>query len=118
MLGDTIIVPILAMTVLLAFDHPLPSVGTYVAFGIFFILNKFAGAGVPSGTIMVTVPLLKTYLGFDDSMVAFAVAFYGVIDPIATLGNVTANNFFVVIFQKMRNFAKKIRRPASSAKTK
>jgi Na+/H+-dicarboxylate symporter len=108
MLGDTVIVPILAMTVMLAFNHPLPSVGNYLLFGIFFVLNKFAGGGVPSGTIMVTVPLLRDYLGFDDAMVAFAIAFYGVIDPIATCGNVAANNFFVVIFQKMRNSVKKI----------
>jgi Na+/H+-dicarboxylate symporter len=108
MLGDTIIVPILAMTVMLAFNHPLPDVYTYAMFGVFFVLNKFAGAGVPSGTIMVTVPLLKDLFGFDDSMVAFTIAFYGVIDPIATCGNVTANNFFIVIFHRLRNFIRRL----------
>ncbi|MDR3144009.1 MAG: dicarboxylate/amino acid:cation symporter [Puniceicoccales bacterium] len=107
MLGDTIIVPILAMTVMLAFNHPLPSVHSYVLFGILFVLNKFAGAGVPSGTIMVTVPILKDIFGFDDAMVAFTIALYGVIDPVATMGNVTANNFFIVIFQRARNFLKR-----------
>lgn len=106
MVGDTILIPIMAMVVLLAFDHPLPSVYNFLMFGVFFVLNKFAGAGVPSGTIMVTVPVLKQYLGFDDSMIAFMVAFYGVIDPIATAGNVCANNCFVLIFQKLRNFIK------------
>ena len=107
MVGDTIIVPILALMVALTFNHPLPSVSEFFMFGIFFVLNKFAGGGVPSGTIMVTVPVLQKYLGFDDSMVAFIIALYGVIDPIATSGNVAANNFFVVIFQKIRKFAKK-----------
>lgn len=107
MVGDTIIVPILAMIVMIAFNHPLPSFQNFLMFGIFFILNKFAGGGVPSGTIMVTVPAMKNYLGFDDSMIAFAVAFYGVIDPVATAGNVTANNFFVIIFQTIKNFAKR-----------
>ncbi|MDR2779320.1 MAG: dicarboxylate/amino acid:cation symporter [Puniceicoccales bacterium] len=107
MLGDTIIIPILAMTIMLAFNHPLPNVSTFLRFGVFFVLNKFAGGGVPSGTIMVTVPLLRDYLGFDDSMIAFAIAFYGVIDPIATSGNVTANNFFVIIFQKFSNFTRR-----------
>lgn len=109
MVGDTIIVPILSMLVLLTFNHPLPSVSQFVLFGIFFILNKFAGGGVPSGTIMVTVPILQQYFGFDDAMTAFIVALYGVIDPIATAGNVAANNFFVVIFQKIRNLAKRTR---------
>ena len=56
---------------------------------------------------MVTVPVLQKYFGFDDAMTAFIIALYGVIDPIATSGNVAANNFFVVIFQKIRKLAKK-----------
>ena len=107
MVGDSIIVPILALIVMNAFNHPLPNFSGYFLFGIFFVLNKFAGGGVPSGTIMVTVPVLKEYFAFDDSMVAFIIAFYGVIDPIATCGNVTANNFFVIIFQKIRKFVKR-----------
>jgi Na+/H+-dicarboxylate symporter len=103
MLGDTILVPIMAMLVMLAFNHPLPSVENFIMFGIFFVLNKFAGGGVPSGTIVVTIPVLKKFLGFDDSMIAFIVAFYGVMDPLATAGNVTANNLFVIIFQKITN---------------
>ena len=97
----------MAMLVLLEFNHPLPSISEFILFGIFFVLNKFAGGGVPSGTIMVTVPVLKQYFGFDDSMTAFIIALYGVIDPIATSGNVAANNFFVVIFQKIRKTVKK-----------
>ena len=107
MVGDTIIVPILAMLVMLTFNHPLPNAQQFILFGIFFVLNKFAGGGVPSGTIMVTVPVLQKYFGFDDAMTAFIIALYGVIDPIATSGNVAANNFFVVIFQKIRKLAKK-----------
>lgn len=117
MVGDTIIVPILSMLVLIAFNHPLPTVSQFVMFGVFFVLNKFAGGGVPSGTIMVTVPVLQQYMGFDDSMTAFIIALYGVVDPIATGGNVAANNFFVVIFQKIRKAVKKlIRSPRSSSK--
>lgn len=107
MVGDTIIVPIMAMIVMLAFNHPLPGITNFLMFGIFFVLNKFAGGGVPSGTIMVTIPVLREYFGFDDSMIAFIIAFYGIIDPIATSGNVAANNFFVVIFQKIRSGTKK-----------
>lgn len=107
MIGDTIMVPIMSLMVLLAFNHPLPTVSQFVMFGIFFVLNKFAGGGVPSGTIMVTIPILQNYFGYDDSMVAFIVAFYGVIDPIATSGSVAGNNFFVIVFKKIRDFSKK-----------
>jgi Na+/H+-dicarboxylate symporter len=94
------------MLVMLAFNHPLPTVQNFIMFGVFFVLNKFAGGGVPSGTIVVTIPVLKEFFGFDDGMVAFIVAFYGVIDPIATAGNVAANNLFVIIFQKIKTKAK------------
>ncbi len=107
MVGDTIIVPIMAMIVMLAFNKPLPNVYNFLMFAIFFVLNKFAGGGVPSGTIMVTLPVLRDYLGFDDSMIAFIIAFYGIFDPVATSGNVAANNFFVVIFQKIMRTIKK-----------
>jgi Na+/H+-dicarboxylate symporter len=116
MVGDTIIVPIMALVVMVSLNHPLPSVWEFILFGAFFVLNKFAGGGVPSGTIMVTIPALKEYLGFDDSMIAFIIAFYGVVDPIATAGNVAANNFFVIIFQKTRAAIKKsFRRPQKTA---
>ncbi|MDR2412022.1 MAG: dicarboxylate/amino acid:cation symporter [Holosporales bacterium] len=107
MVGDTILVPIMALLVLQAFHRPLPGIADFLLFGFFFILNKFAGGGVPSGTIMVTVPVLEKYLGFDETMTAFIIAFYGVVDPIATSGNVTANNFFVIIFQKIRDALRK-----------
>lgn len=107
MIGDTIVVPIMSMMVLLAFNHPLPSIPQFVMFGIFFVLNKFAGGGVPSGTIMVTLPILQNYFGYDDSMTAFIVAFYGVMDPIATSGSVAGNNFFVVVFKKIKDFVRK-----------
>jgi len=116
MVGDTIIVPILSLMVLITFNHPMPTVSEFIMFGVFFVLNKFAGGGVPSGTIMVTVPVLKEYLGFDDSMTAFIIALYGVIDPIATSGNVAANNFFVVIFQKIRKAVKKLKMNADNTK--
>jgi Na+/H+-dicarboxylate symporter len=106
MVGDTIVVPIIAMMVLLAFNHPLPRLSEFIMFGIFFVLNKFAGGGVPSGTIMVTLPVLKDHFGFDDSMLAFIIAFYGIMDPVATCGNVFANNLFVILFQKIRKFVK------------
>ncbi|MDR3155796.1 MAG: cation:dicarboxylase symporter family transporter [Holosporaceae bacterium] len=107
MVGDTIIVPIMAMLVMLSFNHPLPSIFNFIMFGLFFVLNKFAGGGVPSGTIMVTIPVLKEHFGFDDAMIAFIVAFYGIVDPIATAGNVAANNIFVLFFQKIHSYFKK-----------
>lgn len=103
MLGDTIVIPIMMMMVLNMFAHPMPGIGGFCTFAILFVLNKFAGGGVPSGSIMVAVPILERYFGFDATMTGFIIAFYSVIDPIATSANVAANNLFVIFFSRIRN---------------
>ena len=47
---------------------------------------------------MVIIPVLKQYWGYDDVMIAFVIAFYAIIEPISTIGNVAANNIFVILF--------------------
>ena len=49
---------------------------------------------------MVSLPILQHYLGFNEEMLAVIAAFYMLIDPITTLGNVTANNFLVIFIKK------------------
>lgn len=77
------------------------------------MLNKFAGAGIPGGTIMVSLPILQNYFGFSEEMLALITAFYMLIDPMTTLGNVTANNLLVVFIN--RCWGHKKRRAASKA---
>lgn len=100
MVGDTICIPILAVIILNSFSCPMPTVTTYLFFGFCFVLNKFAGAGIPGGTIMVSLPILQHYLGFSEEMLALIAAFYMLIDPITTTGNITANNFLVIFIKK------------------
>lgn len=100
MVGDTICIPILAIIIMTSFSCPLPTFSTYLIFGICFVLNKFAGAGIPGGTIMVSLPILQHYLGFTEEMLALIAAIYMLIDPITTTGNVTANNFLVIFIKK------------------
>lgn len=109
MLGDTICIPIMAMIILNSFHCPIPDGSSFMLFGVFFILNKFAGAGIPGGTIMVSLPVLQRYLGFNTEMLALITAFYVIIDPITTIGNVTANNLFIVYLQKLLNIGTALR---------
>ena len=101
MLGDTICIPILAVIILNSFACPMPSVWTFMYFGLFFVLNKFAGAGIPGGTIMITLPVLQTWLGFNEEMLALITACYMLIDPIATSGNVAANNLLIIFIKHL-----------------
>lgn len=100
LIGDTLLVPIMCMFVLLVFNHPLPTIYNFAAFSIFFIVNQFAGAGVPNATIMLLIPVLIKYWGYNDVMIAFVIAFYAIVEPISTAGNIAANNIFVVLVHK------------------
>jgi Na+/H+-dicarboxylate symporter len=107
MLGDTICIPIMALIIISGFGAHTPTFLEFATFGLFFVLNKFAGAGIPGGTIMVSLPILQKTLGFTPEMIGLITAIYIVFDPIATTGNVTANGIFVIFIQKILKFFKK-----------
>ncbi|MBP5191330.1 MAG: cation:dicarboxylase symporter family transporter [Opitutales bacterium] len=100
MMGCTTTVAMLAVMILSNFSLPLPSLSTYLLFGIMFVLNKFAGVGIPGGTVIVSLPILQHYLGFSQEMLALIVAFFMLTDPLGTMANVTANNFLIIFIQK------------------
>ena len=107
MLGDTICIPIMALIIISGFGAHTPTFFEFATFGLFFVLNKFAGAGIPGGTIMVSLPILQKTLGFTPEMIGLITAIYIVFDPVATTGNVTANGLFVIFIQKILKFFKK-----------
>jgi len=107
MLGDTICIPIMSLIVISGFGHRMPTFLEFATFGLFFVLNKFAGAGIPGGTIMVSLPILQKTLGFSPEMLGLITTIYIVFDPLATTGNVTANGIFVIFIQKILKFFKK-----------
>lgn len=101
MLGSSMAVSVSVLLIMNAFHFPLPDYSHFAVFGFYFVINKFAGAGVPAGSIIVALPILKKTLGFTEDMTALVLAFYIVFDPIITFANVTANNIFVIFTQKV-----------------
>lgn len=100
MVGDSLILPILAMGVLLTFGSPLPTLLQYLVFTQFFMLAKFAIPGVPCGTILVMLPVLERYFGFSGEMSAFIAAIYVLFDPFVTAGNVLGNSALVILISR------------------
>jgi Na+/H+-dicarboxylate symporter len=101
MIGDSICIPILAMILLLAFGHPMPSLYAYFIFALTFVITKFSGAGIPGGSILIMIPVLESCLGFTPEMVALITICYMLLDPITSTGNVIGNNIFVIHFNKL-----------------
>ncbi len=107
MIGDSICIPIMAMILLMAFGHSIPSLYTYLIFTITFVITKFSGAGVPGGSVLVMLPVLETCLGFTPEMSALITICYMLLDPICTSGNVIGNNLFVIHFNKLYSLISK-----------
>ena len=101
LIGDSIGIPILALAILTTFNLPLPSFEVYLNFAVFFVLAKFAVAAVPGGGILVMIPILEKYLGFDAQMSVLITSLYIMLDPIITATNISGNGAFSVLFAKI-----------------
>lgn len=91
MLGDCFAIPILAYAVMKSYGMPEPSVLGHLVFTIYFIITKFSGAAVPAGSIIIMIPILEEYFGFNDDMVSLITSLYILFDPVFTCANVMGN---------------------------
>ena len=55
---------------------PLPSLYEYLIFSFSFVIAKFSVAAIPGGGIIVMLPILENYLGFNAEMLSFITALY------------------------------------------
>lgn len=101
LMGVGIAIPILAMTVLMYFGHPFPSLSVYSVFAIYLILAKFSVAAIPGGSIMVAVPVLQDHFGFSPEMSALIMSLYMLVDPFSTATNVFGNGAFSLLMTKL-----------------
>ncbi len=100
MVGVSIAIPLMALTILLGYGQELPSFGTYCLFAFNFVLAQLAIAAVPGGAILVMLPTLETHLGFTGEMSALITALYILFDPAVTISNVLGNSALVIFISK------------------
>jgi Na+/H+-dicarboxylate symporter len=101
LVGDCFTIPIFAYAVLKSFGVSEPSFMSYLVFGFYFILAKFSVAAVPGGGIIVMLPILQAYLGFNGEMLSLITALYILFDPVITCANVLGNGAFVRMIDKL-----------------
>lgn len=94
LVGDCFAIPILAFAVLKNYSIPEPSMISYLIFTGYFVLAKFSVAAIPGGGILVMLPILETYLGFNSAMLSLITALYILFDPVITCANVLGNGAF------------------------
>lgn len=104
LVGCSIAIPILAICILKTFGHTLPDFSTYVVFALYFVLAKYAVAAVPGGGIIVMLPILEKYLGFNAEMLSLITTLYILFDAFVTMANVLGNGAFCVLYIKIYNW--------------
>lgn len=101
LIGDCFAIPIFAYAVIQSYGLPEPTLWTYLIFTMYFVIAKFSVAAVPGGGIMVMLPVLESYLGFNSGMMSLITALYILFDPVITCANVLGNGAFAKLIDKM-----------------
>lgn len=101
LLGSSIGIPMLAMVTMLIFQGALPSLIQYAFFVLYFCFSMFAASGIPGGGILVIIPILKSYLGFDAEMVSVLLAIYLLMDSFVTAANIMGDGALVIIVNRI-----------------
>lgn len=94
LIGDCFAIPIFAYAVMKSFGIAEPLLITYLVFTLYFVIAKFSVAAIPGGGIIVMLPLLESYLGFNGEMLSLITALYILFDPVITCANVLGNGAF------------------------
>ncbi|GAB4162570.1 MAG: dicarboxylate/amino acid:cation symporter [Rickettsiaceae bacterium] len=101
LIGDCIAIPCFAYAILKNYDLPQPDIHTYFIFTFYFVIAKFSVAAIPGGGIIVMLPILEQYLGFNTEMLSLITALYILFDPIITGSNVLGNGAFARIIDRI-----------------
>lgn len=107
LIGDCFFIPMISIAVMISFGFEAPSFSDYLIFAFYFMLAKFAVAAVPGGGILVMLPILQKYLGFNSDMLGLITAVYILFDPVITACNVAGNGSLAIIFDRILNKTKK-----------
>lgn len=101
LMGVGISIPIMAMSVMIYFGQPFPSIAVYTVFALHLIMAKFSVAAIPGGSMVIAIPILQDYLGFTPEMSALMMSLYVLIDPFSTTTNVLGNGAFSLIMTRL-----------------
>lgn len=101
LMGDCFAIPIFAYAILKTFGIAEPGLFTYLIFTCYFVLAKFSVAAVPGGGILVMLPILESYLGFNTNMLSLITALYVLFDPVITSVNVLGNGAFAKLIDEL-----------------
>lgn len=85
------------MTVSQVLYGSLPSVGTMVLFVVLLGIFAIGAPGVPGGTVMASLGIISSVLGFDDTGIALMLTIFALQDSFGTACNVVGDGALALI---------------------
>lgn len=101
MLGDDLVILMMAMALLSIFGMPWPDLTVFIPLAFAFSMAKLSCVGIPGASVFVILPVLQTYLGFSPEMISILTTLYVLQDPFGTAANVMGNGAFALIVRRV-----------------
>ncbi len=101
LVGDGISLTVTALSLLLMFGQPLPTLSVFLIYTVYYCLAKFSTAGVPGAGVIVILPVARDYLGLDETSTALLSTIYILKDPILTSSNIFGNGAFAMVTHRL-----------------
>lgn len=112
MLGDDLTIVLCTLALLVMNGQALPDFSTFALFAIAFSFAKLSCVGIPGASVLVILPVLERFLGFDPTMISILTTIYVLQDSFGTCSNVMGNGAFAVILEKVFSWMKLYHSPA------
>ena len=106
--GSVLTETFFCMTISLMLYGTLPSFGTMVLFIFLFGIFAVGAPGVPGGTVMASLGLVTSVLGFDAAGVALLLAIFALQDSFGTACNVTGDGALALMMEGLFNKNKQL----------
>lgn len=97
--GSVLTETFFVMTISLMLYGALPSVGSMALFILLFGIFAVGAPGVPGGTVMASIGLVVSVLGFDPAGVALLLAIFALQDSFGTACNVVGDGALALIIE-------------------
>ncbi|MCF0160670.1 MAG: cation:dicarboxylase symporter family transporter, partial [Bacteroidaceae bacterium] len=95
----------IAVTSQLLYGH-MPTLGTFILFILLLGIFAIGAPGVPGGTVLASLGLVVSIIGFDDAGTALLITIFALQDSFGTACNVTGDGALTLMVQTFEQHKK------------
>ncbi len=97
--GSVLTETFFCMTIAQMLYGQMPSIGAVVTFAFLFGIFAIGAPGVPGGTVMASLAIVFSVLGFDETGVGLLIAVFAIQDSFGTAANITGDGALALMLK-------------------